>query len=167
MAKKKYFVKGTRHEMNIGDDVNIFGIQTKLTQEVLDSFVNMGFFVVEEQKFPIKDIHFYLDKFTERLKGGNNPIVLNVIGEIGEKYPKVMFDILLKEIAKDLDKTHGGSIRDNGRAWFISSADLKPYPIQIDRTTCLNGFSAFWSKDEAEAALQVLNPLISMILNGK
>ena len=76
MAKKKYFVKGTRHEMNIGDDVNIFGIQTKLTQEVLDSFVNMGFFVVEEQKFPIKDIHFYLDKFTERLKGGNTPLYL-------------------------------------------------------------------------------------------
>lgn len=167
MANKKYFVKGTSHEMKLGDDVNMFGIQTKMTQEMLDAFVQQGLFEVKEMKYPVKDVDYYVNKFRNRIKFGNHPMMMQLIINIGDACPMVLFGILLKEIALDLDKTHQGNIRNNGMGFFVSNADFKVYPIQLTKDTCISGFSVFWTKEEAEAALEVLNPLVETILNGK
>lgn len=110
----------------------------------------------------VKDFEYYIAKIAER-KGWKFERTYRWIGEIEQECPTAAFNIVLKEIAIDLDKKYPDHISESEHIYVISTINGRI--VEVDKTKIRNyrNFSAFRTVEDAKFACKVLRqPLKDM-----
>jgi hypothetical protein len=167
--KRKFYLKNGE-EVNIGDiivseytegnrkiheeiEINDDSIPELLQDEIIQ--------VSYEDNAPKKIIEdhlaYYIIKLAER-KGLNSEEVACILDDVDKLNPSTSFTILLKEIAIEFDKKYLNHIRKCKSIFIVSSIDGKIYKVDNDIKN-FNNFAAFRTRQEAERALEILEPV--------
>lgn len=103
----------------------------------------------------VKDFEYYIAKIAER-KGWKFERTNKWLKEIEQEYPAAAFNIVLKEIAIDLDKKYPDHISESEHIYVISTANGRI--VEADKTKIRNykNFAAFRTIDDAKFACKVL-----------
>ena len=110
----------------------------------------------------VKDFEYYVAKIAER-KGWKFERAYRWLEEIEQEYPIAAFNIVLKEIAIDLDKKYPDHISESEHIYVISTINGRI--VEVDKTKIRNyrNFAAFRTVEDAKFACKVLRqPLKDM-----
>lgn len=153
---KKYRFINSRESFEIGEHINLQVLADKnLVAQLLEAGV-----IEEEWKLSMEDIVEHLDN---RINCDVNVFLENL-----EKVnKKALFLLLLKEAALVLDNEYDGHIKYADELWGISMVTYKPFLMTQEPGLILNAnftkMAAFRCKEDAEAAIEVLEPIINTL----
>lgn len=176
---KKYFTKEGK-EVKLGDKFiaevkkkNMYSrIEVTVTRETLPCLISFGYITEKEvqDKIPNSEfingekstIGYYINKIALRLNWNSNKTV-KYLDNINNIYPKTVFDILLKEIAIELDKKYEDHITKSPNIYGISS--INGEVVKLDKNAIVNykNFAAFRTEEDAHIATIILNPIMKEI----
>lgn len=111
-------------------------------------------------------LDFYILSLAKRLNWKPNK-VLGFLNKMAEIRPILPFNLLLKEIAVELDKQYDGHIKNSKEIWVVSVLDGSICMVNKDEVTTYNNFAAFRTKEDAKFALKVLAEQYNDIFGGK
>lgn len=153
---KKYRFINSEESFEIGERINL----PVLADENLVARLLEAGAIKEEWKLSMEDIVEHLDN---RINCDVNVFLENL-----EKVnKKALFILLLKEAALILDNEYNGHIRYAKELWAVSMANYKPFLMTQDTRLILNTdftkMAAFRCKEDAEAAIEVLKPIIDKL----
>lgn len=153
---KKYRFINSEESFEIGEHINL---QVLADENLVAQLLEAGV-IEEEWKLSMEDIVEHLDN---RINCDVNVFLENL-----EKVnKKALFILLLKEAALVLDNEYDGHIKYAKEIWGVSMVDYKPFLISHDTKLILNTdftkMAAFRCKEDAEAAIEVLEPIINTL----
>ena len=111
-------------------------------------------------------LDFYILSLAKRLNWKPNK-VLNFLNKMAEIRPILPFNLLLKEIAVELDKQYDSHIKNSKEIWVVSVLIGSICMVNKDEVTTYNNFAAFRTKEDAKFALKVLAEQYNDIFGGK
>lgn len=173
--EKKFFLKSNGEPVTIGTMITLhresktpYGNVTEqttfpVTPDNLDALIKDGIVVCKTEKgkskSPSTDIESYIEGLASR-EGWCYPKMLSYIEKLDEIYSPAAFSLLLKAIAKRLDKKYEGHISESKEVWVVSLLNGKA--SQVDKKAIINydNFAAFRTKEDAEFAIKVLDQFI-------
>ena len=151
---KKYIFKPTGEEIKIGDEISFLFVP-----EFIEAFKKMG--IIKEKNIfkPNLDFHYYREKLAKRI-GLSWENYLSWENATSKSASPILLQALLKEVALELDQKYDGHISDAKEKWYID----------INRGTAIKGIgdpvhyysSIFRSKEDAELACTIMNPLMKL-----
>ena len=100
-------------------------------------------------------LDFYILNLAKRLNWNPNK-VLSFLNKMAEISPILPFNLLLKEIAVELDKQYDNHIKNSKEIWVVSVLNGSICMVNKDEVTTYNNFAAFRTKEDAKFALKVL-----------
>ena len=116
---------------------------------------------------PVPDcLDFYLLSLAKRLNWKPNK-VLSFLNKMAKIRPILPFNLLLKEIAVELDKQYAGHIKNSKEIWVVSVLNGSICVVNKDEITTYDNFAAFRTKEDAKFALKVLAEQYNDIFGGK
>lgn len=153
---KKYHFIDSEESFEIGDQIKL----PVLADENLVAYLLEAGIIEEECKLSMEDIVEHLDN---RINCDVNMFLENL-----EKVnKKALFILLLKEAALVLDNEYDGHIKYADELWGVSMATYKPFLMTQEPGLILNTdftkMAAFRCKEDAEAAIEVLEPIINTL----
>ena len=153
---KKYQFKDTKEKFKLGDIIKL----EALADENLVHQLLAGGAIEEIEELTLEDIIEHLDNRID--------CDVNVFLENLEKVnKKALFILLLKEAALVLDNEYDGHIKYADELWGVSMATYKPFLMTQEPGLILNTdftkMAAFRCKEDAEAAVEVLEPIINKL----
>lgn len=153
---KKYHFIDSEESFEIGDNINL---QVLADENLVAQLLKAGV-IEEEWKLSMEDIVEHLDN---RINCDVNVFLENL-----EKVnKKALFILLLKESALVLDNEYDGHIKYADELWGVSMATYKPFLMTQEPGLILNTdftkMAAFRCKEDAEAAVEVLEPIINTL----
>ena len=153
---KKYRFINSEESFEIGDHINL----SVLADENLVAQLLEAGAIEEEWKLSMDDI-------VEHLDNRINCDVHVFLENLEKVNKKALFILLLKEAALVLDNEYDGHIKYADELWGVSMATYKPFLMTEDINLILNTdftkMAAFRCKEDAEAAIEVLKPLIDKL----
>ena len=153
---KKYRFINSEESFEIGDHINL----SVLADENLVAQLLEAGAIEEEWKLSMDDI-------VEHLDNRINCDVHVFLENLEKVNKKALFILLLKEAALVLDNEYDGHIKYADELWGVSMATYKPFLMTEDTNLILNTdftkMAAFRCKEDAEAAIEVLKPLIDKL----
>ena len=111
-------------------------------------------------------LDFYILSLAKRLNWKPDK-VLGFLNKIAEIRPILPFNLLLKEIAVELDKQYAGHIKNSKEIWVVSVLNGSIGRVNKDEITTYDNFAAFRTKEDAKFALKVLAEQYNDIFGGK
>lgn len=111
-------------------------------------------------------LDFYILSLAKRLNWKPNK-VLGFLNKLAEIRPILPFNLLLKEIAVELDKQYAGHIKNSKEIWAVSVLNGSIGMVNKDEITTYDNFAAFRTKEDAKFALKVLAEQYNDIFGGK
>ena len=111
-------------------------------------------------------LDFYILSLAKRLNWKPNK-VLSFLNKMAEIRPILPFNLLLKEIAVELDKEYAGHIKNSKEIWVVSVLNGSIGRVNKDEITTYDNFAAFRTKEDAKFALKVLAEQYNDIFGGK
>lgn len=111
-------------------------------------------------------LDFYILSLAKRLNWKPDK-VLGFLNKIAEIRPILPFNLLLKEIAVELDKKYDGHIKNSKEIWVVSVLNGSIGRVNKDEITTYDNFAAFRTKEDAKFALKVLAEQYNDIFGGK
>lgn len=153
---KKYRFINSEESFEIGEHINL---QVLADENLVAQLLEAGV-IEEEWKLSMEDIVEHLDN---RINCDVNVFLENL-----EKVnKKALFILLLKEAALVLDNEYDGHIKYADELWGVSMATYKPFLMTQEPGLILNTdftkMAAFRCKEDAEAAVEVLEPIINTL----
>ena len=153
---KKYRFINSEESFEIGEHINL---QVLADENLVAQLLEAGV-IEEEWKLSMEDIVEHLDN---RINCDVNVFLENL-----EKVnKKALFILLLKEAALVLDNEYDGHIKYADELWGVSMATYKPFLMTQEPGLILNTdftkMAAFRCKEDAEAAIEVLEPIINTL----
>lgn len=153
---KKYRFINSEESFEIGDNINL---QVLADENLVAQLLEAGV-IEEEWKLSMEDIVEHLDN---RINCDVNVFLENL-----EKVnKKALFTLLIKEAALVLDNEYDGHIKYADELWGVSMATYKPFLMTQEPGLILNTdftkMAAFRCKEDAEAAIEVLEPIINTL----
>lgn len=153
---KKYRFINSEESFEIGEHINL---QVLADENLVSQLLEAGV-IKEEWKLSMEDIVEHLDN---RINYDVNVFLENL-----EKVnKKALFILLLKEAALVLDNEYDGHIKYADELWGVSMATYKPFLMTQEPGLILNTdftkMAAFRCKEDAEAAIEVLEPIINTL----
>lgn len=153
---KKYRFINSEESFEIGDNINL---QVLADENLVAQLLEAGV-IEEEWKLSMEDIVEHLDN---RINCDVNVFLENL-----EKVnKKALFILFLKEAALVLDNEYDGHIKYADELWGVSMATYKPFLMTQEPGLILNTdftkMAAFRCKEDAEAAIEVLEPIINTL----
>lgn len=176
---KKYFTKEGK-EVKLGDKFvaevkkkDMYSkIEMTITKETLPCLINFGYITEKEVKgvkeeMPNSEfiigkkskIGYYINKIANRLNW-NIKKTAKYLDNVATIYPKAVFDILLKEIAIELDKRYEDHITKSPEIWGISSINGEIIKLDKKAITNYKNFAAFRTNEDALIATVILNDVM-------
>lgn len=153
---KKYRFINSEESFEIGEHINL---QLLADENLVAQLLEAGV-IEEEWKLSMEDIVEHLDN---RINCDVN-IFLENLEKVNKK---ALFILLLKEAALILDNEYDGHIKYADELWGVSMATYKPFLMTQEPGLILNTdftkMAAFRCKEDAEAAIEVLKPLINKL----
>ena len=124
---------------------------------------------IEKPKSIKKNLSFYINKLASRFDTPT-PNILNWLTTI-YKVSKISFlNIILREIAIDLDEKYDGHIENSKDIYVISSFNGKVYKINKKVVRNYRNFSAFRTLEDANFAIEIVKLFLKEMFkydNGK
>ena len=153
---KKYHFIDSEESFEIGEHINL---QVLADENLVAQLLEAGV-IEEEWKLSMEDIVEHLDN---RINCDVNVFLENL-----EKVnKKALFTLLLKEAALVLDNEYDGHIKYANELWGVSMVNYKPFLITQEPGFILNTdftkMAAFRCMEDAEAAVEVLKPIINKL----
>ena len=111
-------------------------------------------------------LDFYILSLAKRLNWKPDK-VLGFLNKLAEIKPILPFNLLLKEIAVELDKQYDSHIKNSKEIWVVSVLNGSICMVNKDEVTTYNNFAAFRTKEDAKFALKVLAEQYNDIFGGK
>ena len=111
-------------------------------------------------------LDFYILSLAKRLNWKPDK-VLGFLNKLAEIRPILPFNLLLKEIAVELDKQYAGHIKNSKEIWVVSVLNGSICMVNKDEVTTYNNFAAFRTKEDAKFALKVLAEQYNDIFSRK
>ena len=111
-------------------------------------------------------LDFYILSLAKRLNWKPDK-VLGFLNKLAEIRPILPFNLLLKEIAVELDKQYAGHIKNSKEIWAVSVVNGSICMVDKDEVTTYDNFAAFRTKEDAKFALKVLAEQYNDIFGGK
>lgn len=111
-------------------------------------------------------LDFYILSLAKRLNWKPDK-VLGFLNKLAEIKPILPFNLLLKEIAVELDKQYAGHIKNSKEIWAVSVLNGSIGRVNKDEITTYDNFAAFRTKEDAKFALKVLAEQYNDIFGGK
>lgn len=179
----KMFFKGK--EVNFGDIVTYHSknvhpergvleitVSSTLTVENLPIFEKAGLikFVKEEKEeggSPINtDVEYYIEKIAKRL-GWSVVKTDKFLLKVHEIYPIAAFNIILREIAVELDKKYPDHIENSPEIFVLSTLDGRI--VRANKSTIKNyrNFAAFRTLEDAKTACKILRNILKWMYAKK
>lgn len=153
---KKYQFKDTKEKFKLGDIIKL----EALADENLVSQLLAGGAIEEIEELTLEDIIEHLDNRIDC----DVEIFLENLEKVNKK---ALFILLLKEAALVLDNKYEGHIKYADELWGVSIATYKPFLMTQEPGLILNTdftkMAAFRCKEDAEAAVEVLKPIIDKL----
>lgn len=153
---KKYQFKDTKEKFKLGDIIKL----EALADENLVSQLLAGGAIEEIEELTLEDIIEHLDNRIDC----DVEIFLENLEKVNKK---ALFILLLKEAALVLDNKYEGHIKYADELWGVSIATYKPFLMTQEPGLILNTdftkMAAFRCKEDAEAAVEVLEPIINKL----
>lgn len=153
---KKYRFINSKESFEIGDHITLSALADEnLVAQLLEAGA-----IEEEWKLSMEDIIEHLDN---RINCDVNVFLENL-----EKVnKKALFILLLKEAALVLDNEYEGHIKYADELWGVSMVNYKPFLMTQEPGLILNTdftkMVAFRCMEDAEAAVEVLKPIINKL----
>lgn len=171
---KKYIDNYTGYTVELGDFITrkIQGVywDAEINKETLPYFLSQGILSEKPQDAYLQGIFSYAKKTVEEFTGRTKLSSQEVYREwerIWETNSQALFSSVLRKIAIDLDEAYYGNISDCSKVYIINSftgnIDITPSP-KVQFFKC---FSAFRTKEDAEAARAMMLPLLNKMFSGK
>lgn len=153
---KKYQFKDTKEKFKLGDIIKL----EALADENLVHQLLAGGAIEEIEELTLEDIIEHLDNRIDC----DVEIFLENLEKVNKK---ALFILLLKEAALVLDNKYEGHIKYADELWGVSIATYKPFLMTQEPGLILNTdftkMAAFRCKEDAEAAVEVLEPIINKL----
>lgn len=153
---KKYQFKDTKEKFKLGDIIKL----EALADENLVHQLLAGGAIEEIEELTLEDIIEHLDNRIDC----DVEIFLENLEKVNKK---ALFILLLKEAALVLDNKYEGHIKYADELWGVSIATYKPFLMTQEPGLILNTdftkMAAFRCKEDAEAAVEVLKPIIDKL----
>ena len=153
---KKYRFINSEESFEIGEHINL---QVLADENLVAQLLEAGV-IEEEWKLSMEDI-------VEHLDNRINCDVEVFLENLEKVNKKALFILLLKEAALVLDNEYDGHIKYADELWGVSMATYKPFLMTQEPGLILNTdftkMAAFRCKEDAEAAVEVLKPLIDKL----
>ena len=111
-------------------------------------------------------LDFYILSLAKRLNWKPDK-VLGFLNKLAEIRPILPFNLLLKEIAVELDKQYAGHIKNSKEIWVVSVLNGSIGRVNKDEITTYDNFAAFRTKEDAKFAMKVLAEQYNDIFGGK
>ena len=153
---KKYQFKDTKEKFKLGDIIKL----EALADENLVHQLLAGGAIEEIEELTLEDIIEHLDNRIDSAV----EIFLENLEKVNKK---ALFILLLKDAALVLDNKYEGHIKYADELWGVSIATYKPFLMTQEPGLILNTdftkMAAFRCKEDAEAAVEVLEPIINKL----
>ena len=167
----KMFFKGK--EVNFGDVVTYHSkevhpevgvleitISSILTEENLSMFKEAGVIKFVKEEEGVRDsintnVEYYIEKLAKRL-GWSVVKTDKFLLKVHEIYPIAAFNIILREIAVELDKKYPDHIENSPEIFVLSTLDGRI--VKANKSTIKNyrNFAAFRTLEDAKTACKIL-----------
>ena len=183
----KYFATGPgrQYEIKVGDKIRVDGdlhlattailewlCQEKiLTKQVIRS-TGTAASTVPSTATPnteVKSLAYYVQKAADRM-GWKFEKMDNYLTTLDEFYSSVAFNIILREIAVDLDKQYPDHINKSEKIYVINSMNGKITEVFPATIKNFRNFAAFRTIDDAKKACSILRLMLKKMFsnnNGK
>ena len=174
--EKKFILKSSGEPVKVGDTITLhnevktpYGAAVSeysfpITEENLGSLIHDGIIVVKGEKVTTKQPSDKLESYIEGLAsslGWTYDKTLSYIDKLSDIYEPAAFSLLLKTVAKRLDKKYEGHISESKEIWVVSLVNGKVGKLPKETIKNYDNFAAFRTKEDAEFALKVLSPLVA------
>ena len=172
MKKKLYFENGK--EAKIGDVVSfskeendpVLGkitttIVTTITEDSVAPLIQMGVLCVDDiEQCPIPmDVSYYVRKVADKM-GWKEEKTVNFLDNIDSIYPIAAFNIILREIAVELDEKYDDHISNSPLLFSISVLDGIICRVPKAKIKSYKHFAAFRTIEDAKTACRILSPIL-------
>lgn len=157
----------TNKEVKVGDVVvvknllfekddrkNYFVSYITITEENVPELIHRGALIQKVHRPTLFNILYNIHKKFSKYLPNSYATVLQVVESI---YPASAFNILLKEVAIELDKNYGDHISNSPKIFTISA--LNGHIVEVDKRHIKNykNFAAFRTIEDAQYALNILD----------
>ena len=153
---KKYQFKDIKEKFKLGDIIKL----EALADENLVSQLLAGGAIEEIEELTVEDVIEHLDNRIDC----DVEIFLENLEKVNKK---ALFILLLKEAALVLDNKYEGHIKYADELWGVSMTTYKPFLMIQEPGLILNTdftkMAAFRCRKDAEAAIEILKPLIDKL----
>ena len=113
------------------------------------------------------DIAYYVQKIAKRL-GWHPNKVANHLNAIDTIYPSAAFNIIMREIAIELDLKYKDHIQDSPKIYVVSSLDGRITEANKAHIKSYKNFAAFRSIEDAKIACRITRDILKeMFKSGK
>lgn len=103
-----------------------------------------------------------LKRIASKITGGNSENLKELISLLFVNYPSVIFSLILKEVAIELDKRYEGHIGECDYVFIISTLDGGVAKIDSNNIATYRTFAAFRTLDDAFYAINEI-PIINKL----
>ena len=170
----KIYLKKNGEEVQVGETISYctkfntkFGkVETSgtimITEEIIPLLVNMGILVKDAPtttKGISTNIAYYIDKLANRMKWKPEKTA-NFLDTIASIYPIAAFNILLREIAIELDTQYDDHIENSPEIYAISNLDGRITKVNKALVRNYRNFAAFRSVKDAKIACKIMREVL-------
>ena len=152
-TEKRYIFKKSGSAINIGDKINVGRISVIVSETNIPLLIRYN--IIEEVKLKIND---YAKRITDKLKLDSS-IGNLFLASLTVVNPGVVFSLLLKEIAIEIDNRYEGHISKSSEIYCVSVLNGKIKKINKDNIHTYEHFAAFRTKEDALEAIRILKVL--------
>lgn len=128
-----------------------------LSEYTLPYFLSNG--IIEEVEAISTDIEYYIDKLSKKLNLSKSATT-GLINCFTEYSPSIVFSMLLKEIALEMDYQYKDHITDSDELYVVSFVDGSIVSLDKSKVRTYKNFSAFRSIEDAKTACKILRPIM-------
>ena len=142
---------------------------TKSLQELREVITNVNNSDTEEKvtnEYPDgKELQTkVLKRIASKLTGGSESNLKDLISLLFINYPSVLFSLIIKEVAIELDKRYEGHISECDYVFIVSTLDGGVAKIDTNNIVSYRTFAAFRTLDDAFYAIDEV-PIINKLYN--
>lgn len=151
--EKRYILKKSRSAVNIGDEIDFGRISVIVSESNIPILIRYN--IIEEVKLDIND---YAKRISDKLE--LNPSIVNLfLDSLDRVNTGVVFSLLLKEIAIEIDNRYEGHISKSPEIYSVSALNGGIKKINKDNIRTYKHFAAFRTKEDALEAIHILKDL--------
>ena len=152
-TEKRYIFKKSGSAINIGDKINFGRISVIVSKTNIPLLIRYN--IIEEVELNIND---YAKRITDKLKL-DSTIGNLFLGSLATVNLGVVFSLLLKEIAVEIDNRYEGHISKSPEIYCVNVLNGEIKKINKNNIHTYRHFAAFRTKEDALEAIHILKDL--------